>query len=476
MSHASLAPDLDSMSEKQLDKLVFGDRSHCDFACQDTLKSKGLDIKTLTDAGDWFLNMARVHLPIGALPCCPTNPYCSAPACTELDVVKRQGVTCTPKPWAESYAYLTHPDVWPAYNGFGGSFYLDIDKVFDVLVHTLGCKDAACTSASSRSHPFDLAVDIGANAGGLTNKFAARSLAKDFILIDADPGWRGFFYESKLGNAAVAEQFFNEHVPKFAGSRPAKYEYLSFVTSNLTTGKVPSPYCKCRNGSSDYEKCSSDAPECQIERSRTDDIIPQRLSSEFQALYAEAQSMFVKIDAEGYDGLVLAGMPRLLSEMRGYYRDGKPRYLVDFVYLEFSMVMMNQAAEREHLTNYDLNFLRSMMEAQGFELFLIGPRYLPISGSSWSESFNEFYKSPQGMGVMTDPQNKKLAELMCQPRGWIACPAGGEVDCKAGGTGSVNCLPACADIFAIRSSHPFAAEIKLALGACTESRDTDLGK
>jgi len=388
-----------------------------------------------------------------------------------LDAVKRQGVTCTSKPWAENYAYLTHPDVWPVYHGFGGSFYLDLDKIFDVLIHTLGCNDAACNSPASRTHPFDLAIDIGANTGGMTEKIAVRSLAKDFILIDADPGYKGLFYESKLGNSAGSENFYNAHMLKFEGARPPKFEYMAFVVSNQTIGSVPSPYCSCRNGTANYEKCASESPECQVEMATADDIIPQRLSSEFQSLYSQAQSMFLKVDAEGYDGLILAGMPRLLSEVRGTYEDGKPRYLVDFVYLEFSMVMMNDAAQREHLTNYDLNFLRSMMEAQGFELFLIGPRYLPISGSSWSETFNEFFKSPQGMGVLTDPQNKRLAEIM----GGSIVP-GGEVDCKVGGYGSINCIPACSDIFAIRSSHPYAAEIKLALGACAESQDTDLGK
>merc|ERR1719424_2754959 len=100
--------------------------------------------------------------------------------------------------YEENFAYLTHADVWPAYSGYGGSYYLDIHKHVDILIQMLGCRDGS-KECEGKVEPFDLALDIGANFGHITAKWAVRHFAKDYIMVEANPSLRDRF-DSRFGS------------------------------------------------------------------------------------------------------------------------------------------------------------------------------------------------------------------------------------------------------------------------------------
>jgi len=85
----------------------------------------------------------------------------------------------------------------------------------------------------------------------------------------------------------------------------------------------------------------------------------------------------------------------------------------------------------------------------------MGPRYLPLSHGSWDDAFLSFSQSPENTRCNGD-RYPKFKELY----GEVACTEEDGVFTS--------------DIFALRSSHPRAAEIKVALGACEESHDFNM--
>merc|ERR1719352_753298 len=51
---------------------------------------------------------------------------------------------------------------------------------------------------------------------------------------------------------------------------------------------------------------------------------------------------------------------------------------------------MKLAKDREGFQEYDLQTTTEFLESIGFETFLIGPRFLPLSHGSWNDEFKKF--------------------------------------------------------------------------------------
>merc|ERR1719364_190814 len=129
--------------------------------------------------------------------------------------------------------------------------------------------------------------------------------------------------------------------------------------------------------------------------------------------------------------------------------------------LEFCAPCMEQVRKQQGLEAYDLKTLTATLESLGFEAFIMGPRYLPLTHGSWNEDFVTFSSSTdsQRCNTATYP---KFMQLFPE-----AFPEGKCVDTAEKPDAFT------ADIFAMRASHPKATEMKVALGACQESHDFD---
>merc|ERR1719440_2523846 len=85
---------------------------------------------------------------------------------------------------------------------------------------------------------------------------------------------------------------------------------------------------------------------------------------------------------------------RRIPEKRG------EEYLVNFMMLEFCAPCM-ETIRKQNLTTdekYDLQSFVYTLNSQGFEVFLVGPRYIPLSHENWDDAFNEFAMSPENEG------------------------------------------------------------------------------
>jgi len=409
-------------------------------------------------------NSVRMLFPIGSLPCCSTMPFCSAPACAErndlalatsqesVDMANASSAktvtpdtegaqVCTKRDAHENFAYMTSSAVWPAYHGWGGSFDLDVQKHYDVLQKVL--------HEHSRFEPFDLVIDVGANSGVITEKLTGRSFARNYILVEAYPGMKQLF-DTRLGNENWKQRWFSEQVPQRKGTQMPALEFLNFAVNSESKGSVDF----CTNNM--WSIVNNNVP-CPVDKLALDDMIPEHLSENFRGIFATAESAYVKTDVEGMDELALQGMSRLLDEQRGVYRSGSRRYLVNFMQLEYAPILAAEWKEKEGRANYDLKTLTMLLESKGFETFLMGPKYLPLSHGSWDDSFKQFTEDPQNSwGGSQYPEFFTLA-----------CPG---PECPTGPLRNV----VAADLFAIRASHPKATQIKLALGACRESQEFNL--
>mmetsp|Transcript_77292 Transcript_77292/g.145752 ORF Transcript_77292/g.145752 Transcript_77292/m.145752 type:complete len:546 (-) Transcript_77292:30-1667(-) len=399
-----------------------------DSLCDMSLEEAGLHPAHLTLAGNqtaYRAHALRLHLPLGSLPCCDTQPFCAAPKCDQ-SVLTAVPQTCSKRSGPSNFAYMTHQQVWPAYHGIGGAFAIDVQKHWDVL--------GRLEYIQPHLPPFDLAIDLGANWGLMTESLVERRFAKDYILVEADPGLKGVF-DSRFGNADFAHRFSSEMAATWPDAEvlDPHFEFHTFAISDHSGGYLDT--CSFNPLTPDMS--------CKSEVSTVDDIIPGRLSPDFADRFAKAQSVYFKLDVEGMDQMALNGMQRLLSEQRGN------NYLVNFFMLEFCSQCMESVREMNKFEEYDLKTLAATLEGLGFEAFLIGPRYLPLTHGSWDDLFSDFSKKPENADC--DRAN--------YPRFTDLWPEGGKC---AGWTG---------DIFAMRASHPKSTEIKFALGACEESVD-----
>lgn len=380
-------------------------------------------------------NSFRTLHNIGVLPCCTSSPFCGAPPCA-LEGAQKKSEICTKRKAEENAAYMKDPKSWPAYHGWGGAFELDTLKFMDALA----CHESPCPEKL-----FDMVFDIGANTGYYTEKLTVRNFAKNYVLLEANPRTAAVL-EQRWGQETWRHGWFTGEVPD-KGAEAPQFEIITAALSNHSDGVLD--MCLTEESMED-----TDAG-CTVPVVKVDDIIVQNLSSTFQERLKEAKSLFVKVDAEGMDELVLRGMKNLLNETRGEYADQRPQYLVNFLQFEYAPQLMSIAKEREGFQQYDLKSVTEFLESVGFESFLMGPRYLPLSHGSWHNDFKHWPEDPSN-NAGTHTHYPNFDATVC----WW---------CQTMENPSFT-----SDVFAIRASHPRAAELKMALGACQESRDFDL--
>jgi len=395
------------------------------------------------------MNSMRMLFPIGVLPCCSTMPFCAAPACAKHPIgalTSSQGAapTCTKNLPEDNFAYMSSVEFWPAFHGWGGSYELDVTKHVDII-GTLLRQDG-------RAEPVDLVIDIGANSGFITEKLTTRHFAKNYILVEAYTGMLDFF-ESRLGNATFKQTWFTEQVPARAGAVVPNFEFLNYAVSNKTGGVLD--LCV---GDDNMWGAVNNGASCPVDKVALDEVIPGRLSPGLRSAFAAAQNAYVKVDVEGYDQMALEGMAGILQEERGVHGDGTPRHLINFIQLEVCVSCTEHVKEVENRTAYDVKTATAFLESMGFESFLMGPRYLPLSHGSWDDSFNDFFLDPENSNAQTYPAFSN-----------IHCPGDA---CPNPALPPINTFTA--DLFAMRATHPRATEIKLALGSCQESEDFSL--
>lgn len=382
------------------------------------INSDGLHPANLSPGTEKNSDSVRLLSPVGALPCCSTPPHCKAPTCRVPSPLPQQVVTCTKAPALENWAYIADPKQWAAYVDGGGSPKLDVHKHWDILGHLLGGYD------KPDGEPFDLAVDLGSDWGSVTAAFSSRKLAKDYILLDAWPANKQSFDTIAFGSQAFEDAWFTEQVTNWPqGKEYPNFDFLSYGLSDKAGGEID--IC-AGPGRWTLKGQGFEAAPCPVPIVALDELIPGALTPVMQGKFAQAQSLYLKMDLDGMDQLTMEGGRKLLEEVRGTYPDGTPRHLVNFMQMEFCPTCMVETQQTRGFPEYDLGTHVRLLSSLGFETFLIGPRYIPLSDESWLDN----YKSQ-----------------------------------IPGGT---------KDLFAMRSSHPRAAEIKLALGACQESKDFDI--
>jgi len=326
-------------------------------------------------------------------------------------------------------------ETWPAYHGLGGAFELDTLKYLDVLAchGQPGCPEKT----------FDLMIDLGANTGYFSEKVSVRRFAKDYIMIEANP-WTTVTLQERWGDTNWTQRWFHKQVGQKETEKVPQVEIMAQALSNHSHGTL--------------DLCQTEGSmegNCLVKIANIDSLFPAELTPKFQKKLAKAQSAFIKIDTEGMDELVLRGMRRLLEQTRGNHEDGSTRHLVNFLQFEYSPALMKKAQTRENFTDYDLKTTTQFLQSIGFETFMIGPRFLPLSHGSW----HDLYKN-----VTEDPQNNAGKRINYQQFDGRLCPW----------CGGMNEPSFTTDIFAMRSSHPDATKIKVALGACQESKDFDI--
>jgi len=346
-------------------------------------------------------------------------------------------LTCTKPEPKESATYMKRSNVWPAYHGSGGSFELDSLKLLDAL----GCqrnKTGHCQGGG-----FDLMFDLGANVGYFTEKLTVRNFAKNYIMIEANKNTVNIL-NSRWGNQTWRKEWYSKQVRQRGELQIPKFHIIAAPLSSTVGEKIN----LCLT-----EHSMMGSPDgCTISTQTVDHIVQTSLPVDFQQIYRTAQSVFVKIDTEGMDELVLKGMKGMLAETRGRYGDGSPRHLVNFLQIEYVPALMKTAQQRQRILAYNLKTTTDFLESQGFETFLIGPRYIPLSHGSWTDEF---------LTIIQDPRNNPG---MRPDFGNQLCPG-----CKNSHQATFS-----SDLFLVRSSHPQAAALKRALGACRESKDFDL--
>jgi len=379
-------------------------------------------------------NSYRALYDIGSLPCCSTPPFCSAPLCSTEQQDKK--ATCTKRTATENLAYMKDPDIWPAYHGNGGSFELDVSKYMDLFA-------SPPDSDNSSQAAFDLVFDLGANTGYYTEKMTTRSFGKNYVMVEANPVTEELLVQ-RWGDTEWKNRWFSEQTTK---QGLPDFEIIPAALSNHSKGVVN----MCETESSfEYAKEG-----CEAHITSLDRLVTKKLSPTFQGHLKEAQTAFIKIDTEGMDELVLRGMQGLLEETRGKHADGSKRYLVNFLQFEFSPALMKKAKDREHFHAYDIKTATKFLETLGFESFLIGPRFLPLSHGSWDDEFMTF---------TSDTANNAGVRMNY--------PHFDDRICRYCTTSEGTTFTS--DIFVVRTSHPRSTELKKALGACKESKDFHL--
>ena len=213
----------------------------------------------------------------------------------------------------------------------------------------------------------DFAIDVGAHAGTFSDKVRWRFPYAAFALLDADPNlvssWLVPGY-SRLEDTAV----FNRVLDNVSD---APVQLLGSGGVQPANGRA---------AAADSTAPQSADGEGRLLTSRLDDVIPLELPPSLRMRWEAAACVFLKVDTEGMDELVLRGFDAALSRRHG-------RAVVQIVQLEFSPAQMREV--NPDVGVYNLNSTRSFLEARGFAVFWIGPNFVPITHGAWTDKYLE---------------------------------------------------------------------------------------
>ena len=361
---------------------------------------------------------------------------------------------CSQRSAADKFAFLTRQDVWPVYHGFGGSFEADLQKYTDLL----GCRDNS--TGACPYHPFDLFLDVGASTGEATENMLKRHLARDYILVEANAELVQNRLQTRWGNRDFVSKFLSALASKGPAVRRRpdaprpRFSIIEATASAASRAADEVDMCV-------VEPAFGQGPRgqagCLSRTTTVDAVLQSQLPQAFGGILSAAESMLVRVSTEGMDGLVLQGMQELLQTRRGQYADGRPRHLVNLIQFEYNPALWRMVRAREGLPPllYSLKNVTAMLEQQGFETFLVGPRYLPLSHGAWDDRIEAFTGDPRNNDGMRKPY-PGFHSLICA---W----------CES--LGQRNITSSTSEILAIRSDYPRAARMKRGLGACEESRE-----
>lgn len=361
---------------------------------------------------------------------------------------------CSQRSAADNFAFLTRQDVWPVYHGFGGSFEADLQKYTDLL----GCRDNS--TGTCPYHPFDLFLDVGASTGEATENMLKRHLARDYILVEANAELVQNRLQTRWGNRDFVSKFLSALASKGPAVRRRpdaprpRFSIIEATASAASRAADEVDMCV-------VEPAFGQGPRgqagCLSRTTTVDAVLQSQLPPAFGSIYGAAESMLVRVSTEGMDGLVLQGMQELLQTRRGQYADGRPRHLVNLIQFEYNPALWRMVRAREGLplSLYSLKNVTAMLEQQGFETFLVGPRYLPLSHGAWDDRIEAF----TGDARNNDGMRKSYPGFHSLICAW----------CES--LGQRNVTSSTSEILAIRSDYPRAAHMKRGLGACEESRE-----
>merc|ERR1711966_631063 len=116
----------------------------------------------------------------------------------------------------------------------------------------------------------------------------------------------------------------------------------------------------------------------QLQTSKLDDIIPDQLNEALQQRWAASQSVFLKVDTEGMDELILRGFDSVLKRRHGHG-------VVNIIQLEFSPSQMRDV--NTNVTSYNLETTTKFLEENGFMVFWIGPNFVPLTHGAWNGKY-----------------------------------------------------------------------------------------
>ena len=360
---------------------------------------------------------------------------------------------CSQRSAADNFAFLTRQDVWPVYHGFGGSFEADLQKYTDLL----GCRDNS--TGACPYHPFDLFLDVGASTGEATENMLKRHLARDYILVEANGELVQNRLQPRWGNRDFVGKFLNALSSKGPAVRrrpDAPRPRFSIIEATASRAADQVDMCVVEPA---FGQGPGGQAGCLSRTTTLDAVLQTKLTPAFRDIFGAAESMLVRVSTEGMDGLVLQGMQELLQTRRGQYANGQSRYLVNMIQFEYNPSLWRLVRAREGFppSLYSLKNVTALLEQQGFETFLVGPRYLPLSHGAWDDRIEAFTGDPRNNDGMRKSY-PGFHSLICA---W----------CES--LGQRNVTSATSEILAIRSNFPRATYMKRGLGACEESREFD---
>merc|ERR1719393_522971 len=107
-------------------------------------------------------------------------------------------------------------------------------------------------------------------------------------MVEAVPALKQAF-ESRLGNEAVRQRWISQQVTTWDGAAPydPHFEFLNYALSDKTGGFLDTCSFNWQN--------STPTTECQAEMANVDFLIPGKLTPDFAARFAAAQSAYLKI-------------------------------------------------------------------------------------------------------------------------------------------------------------------------------------